>query len=148
MVAEEKPVPQDAAGGDLRSGGGRDALCLGGCRCDARSEPSFCGRGWASDRWGVDLPYGTFLINTTGAFVIGLFLGVISDRADVNPLWRLFFATGFLGGYTTFSSYAWEALSLAQEGAWLRAVLYVFGSNVIGLLGVRPGASLARVMPL
>ena len=55
---------------------------------------------WATDRWGADFPYGTFLINVTGAFVIGVFLALISDRLTVNPLWRLFFATGFLGGYT------------------------------------------------
>ena len=60
---------------------------------------------WAADRWGGDFPYGTFLINVTGAFVIGVFLALITDRLTVNPLWRLFYATGFLGGYTTFSSY-------------------------------------------
>jgi CrcB protein len=91
---------------------------------------------WATDRWGADFPYGKFLINVTGAFVIGVFLALITDRLSVNPLWRLFFATGFLGGYTTFSSYTCEALLLAETGAWMRAGAYVLGSNAVGLIGV------------
>jgi CrcB protein len=99
---------------------------------------------WAADTWGTSFPYGTFLINVSGAFVIGLFLAFVGLRASqINPLWRLFFVTGFLGGYTTFSSYAWEALTLGQAGDWQRVVLYVGGSNGLGLLGVWLGATLA-----
>ena len=96
---------------------------------------------------GHRVPYGTFLINVSGAFVIGLFLALLGDRIGINPLWRLFFATGFLGGYTTFSSYTWEAMTLAQSGEWLRALAYVFGSNLVGLLGVLLGASMTRLLP-
>jgi fluoride exporter len=103
---------------------------------------------WAADRFGGDFPYGTLLINVTGAFVIGIFLTLITDRVSVDPLWRLFFATGLLGGYTTFSAYAWEALVLAQTGAWMRAGLYVLGSNAVALFGVWLGASLTRILPL
>ena len=103
---------------------------------------------WAAERLGSDFPYGTLIVNTTGAFVIGVFLAFVGARVGLNPLWRLFFATGFLGGYTTFSSYAWEALALADAGAWLRAGMYVVGTNVIGLAGVWLGAALARLMPL
>ena len=60
-------------------------------------------------------------------------------------MWRLFFATGFLGGYTTFSAYAWEALLLVETGAWLRAGAYVLGSNALGFVGVWLGATLARM---
>lgn len=101
---------------------------------------------WAADRWGPEFPYGTFLVNISGAFVIGVFLGLLATRVGVNPLWRLFFVTGFLGGYTTFSSYAWEALSLAQGGDWTRAAAYVLGSNAIGLFGVWLGATLAQAV--
>ena len=103
---------------------------------------------WAADRWGADFPYGTFLINVSGAFAIGLLLSFIGERVGVSPLWRLFFATGFLGGYTTFSSYTWEALSLAQDGEWLGAAAYILGSNVLGFVGVWLGATLARLVPL
>ena len=102
---------------------------------------------WAADRLGSDFPYGTLIVNVSGAFVIGLFLAFIGARVGIDPLWRLFFATGFLGGYTTFSSYAWEALTLAAAGDWLRAAIYVVGSNLIGLLGVWLGALLARLVP-
>lgn len=97
----------------------------------------------AAARWGAEFPYGTLLINVSGAFVIGVFLALLASRGEINPLWRLFFATGFLGGYTTFSSYAWEALTLARDGAWTSALLYVGGSNLFGLIGVWLGSSLA-----
>ena len=100
---------------------------------------------WAAARWGLDFPYGTFLINISGSFVIGLVLAYAATRLDLDPLWRLFFVTGFLGGYTTFSSYAWEALTLAEASAWARAGVYVFGSNALGFLGVWLGATIARV---
>jgi CrcB protein len=103
---------------------------------------------WAADRWGVDFPYGTFIVNVSGAFVVGIVLALLAERVGVSPVWRLFFVTGFLGGYTTFSSYAWEALVLADEGAWLRAAIYVGGSNVLGLVGVWLGAALARLAPM
>jgi CrcB protein len=103
---------------------------------------------WAADHWGADFPYGTFLINVTGAFAIGVLLAFIGERVGVSPLWRLFFATGFLGGYTTFSSYTWEALTLAQDGEWVGAGAYVFGSNLLGFVGVWLGATLARQAPL
>ena len=103
---------------------------------------------WAAERWGTDFPYGTFLVNISGAFAVGVILAFIVEKAGLSPLWRLFFVTGFLGGYTTFSSYAWEALSLAERGAWLRAALYVLGSNLLGFIGVWLGATLARLAPL
>lgn len=103
---------------------------------------------WATDRWGADFPYGTLLINVSGSFAIGLLLSFLGERVGVSPLWRLFFATGFLGGYTTFSAYSWEALSLAEQGAWLRAGVYIIGSNLLGFVGVWLGATLARMAPL
>ena len=101
---------------------------------------------WAADAWGAKFPYGTLIINVSGAFVIGLFLMAVAQRAGVNPLWRLFFVVGFLGGYTTFSSYAFDALSLGSDGAWLRFGLYVLGSNVLGLAGVWLGARIGSVV--
>ncbi len=101
---------------------------------------------WAGDRWGLDFPYGTFLVNVSGSFVIGIVLAFLGERLEVNPLWRLFFVTGFLGGYTTFSSYAWEVLALADGGALQRAAVYVLGSNGLGFIGVWLGAALARLL--
>jgi CrcB protein len=101
---------------------------------------------WTAEHLGVAFPYATFAINVSGAFVIGVFLAVLGDRVAIDPLWRLFFAPGLLGGYTTFSSYAWEALTLVETGAWLRAIAYVLGSNVLGLFGVWLGAALGRAL--
>jgi len=100
---------------------------------------------WSLERWGADFPYGTFIDNVSGAFAIGLVLAYLGERFETSPLWRLFFVTGFLGGYTTFSTYAWEALVLAEQGAWLRAGAYVLGSNVLGFLGVWLGVTLGRL---
>ena len=99
---------------------------------------------WVAERLAPDFPYGTFLVNVSGAFAIGLVLSFLGERVGINPLWRLFFATGFLGGYTTFSSYAWEVLTLVQDGDWLPASGYIVGSNVLGFAGVWLGAALAR----
>ena len=103
---------------------------------------------WAADQFGADFPYGTLLVNVSGAFAIGVLLAFLGERVGVNPLWRLFFATGFLGGYTTFSAYTWETLALVNDGEFLPAGLYVLGSNVVGLIGVWLGSLLSRVVPL
>jgi fluoride exporter len=94
---------------------------------------------YIAERLGTDFPYSTFLINVTGSLVIGFFLTIISQRLGVNPLWRLFFATGFLGGYTTFSSYTFEAATLIRAGAVLPALGYLFGSMLAGMVGVFAG---------
>jgi CrcB protein len=100
---------------------------------------------WSVERWGSEFPFGTFIVNVSGAFVIGVVLALATERLDISPLWRLFFVTGFLGGYTTFSTYAWEGLVLTEQGAWLRAGAYVLGSNVLGFAGVWLGATLGRL---
>ena len=103
---------------------------------------------WAAGLFGADFPYGTLLVNVSGAFAIGIVLSFIGERVGISPMWRLFFVTGFLGGYTTFSTYAWEVLSLVQGGDFLPAAVYVLGSNGMGLLGVWLGAVVARLAPL
>ena|SRR6266536_1562408 len=98
---------------------------------------------YIADRLGTAFPYGTLVINVTGSLVIGFFLTLIAERVTVNPLWRLFFATGFLGAYTTFSTYTYEAATLIRGGEYLPAFLYVMGSVIVGLLGVLAGIAVA-----
>jgi cation diffusion facilitator family transporter len=81
-----------------------------------------------------------------GSLAIGLLLVLLTDRLVIDPAWRLLLVVGFLGGYTTFSSYTFEALSLLEEGDWLAAVGYVLGSNGLGLLAAYAGIVLARVI--
>jgi CrcB protein len=102
--------------------------------------------GWVVARLGSAFPFHTLLINVTGSLAIGLLLVLLTERLVVDPAWRLLLVVGFLGGYTTFSSYTFEALSLLEEGDWLAAVGYVLGSNGLGLLAAYAGMVLARVI--
>jgi CrcB protein len=89
-------------------------------------------------------PYGTLAINVTGSFAIGFFLVWTTERVLVDPRWRLLVAVGFCGGYTTYSSYAYETVALIERGEWLTATLNIVFSNVLCLLAVVLGAALAR----
>jgi CrcB protein len=94
---------------------------------------------WAADRWGADFLYRIFLINVTGPVVIGVFLALITDRLTVNPLWRLFFATGFLGGAPRSAATHGSAVAGPDQRVDARRA-YVLGNNAVGLIGVWVGA--------
>ncbi len=89
-------------------------------------------------------PYGTLIINITGSFVLGFFLVWTTGRVITDPRWRLLIAVGFCGGYTTFSSYAYESFALIEQGQWGPALANIVGSNLLSLLAVVLGAMLAR----
>ena len=89
-------------------------------------------------------PLATLFINVSGSFLIGLVLGSLQTRTDVSPLWRPFIATGILGGYTTFSTFSFEALGLASSGAPLLAATYALASVGFGMLAAFAGLALAR----
>ena len=90
----------------------------------------------------VDFPLGTLIINVTGSLLLGAFFMWAREHLEMNSNWRLVIAVGFCGGYTTFSSFAWESYALFREGRWEMALLNVFASNVLGLLAVIAGALL------
>ncbi len=100
---------------------------------------------WVAARYGTSFPYGTMLINVSGSFVIGFFLVLITERFVVHPNWRLFFAVGFLGAYTTFSTFSFESATLIQGGSWLLGLANMVGSVVLGLVAVLAGMALARL---
>jgi CrcB protein len=102
--------------------------------------------GWISDRFGTGFPLGTLLINVSGSFVIGLFLTLIGERLVVADWWRPLVAIGFLGSYTTFSTFSYETVALAQSGAWGLAGLNVALSAGGSLIGVYLGTVLARAV--
>lgn len=102
--------------------------------------------GWVAARVSSTFPYGTLLINVTGSFVIGLFLTAIAERVVAPPNLRLFFAIGFLGAYTTFSTFTYESLALIQTRAYLQAALNLGGSVALGMLGVALGTIVGRVV--
>ena len=106
----------------------------------ARSRATPWGWGCAA-RLGPAFPTATLLVNVSGSLAIGVLAGLLSERAA--PAWRLLLVVGFLGGYTTFSSYAVEALALARRGEWLLAAGYVVGSNALALAACAVGLALA-----
>jgi fluoride exporter len=95
---------------------------------------------------GAGFPYGTFIINISGAFALGIFMAYLQDRGFVHANYRLFFATGFCGAYTTFSTLTYESLRLFQDGSFLLGLTNLFGSLVIGMLGVFLGFALGRMI--
>jgi CrcB protein len=101
---------------------------------------------WAAQRLGTTVPYGTFIINISGAFALGLFMAFLQDRAFVHANYRLFFATGFCGAYTTFSTLTYESLRLVQDGSLFLAFTNLAGSIVVGMLGVFFGFILGRMI--
>lgn len=90
-------------------------------------------------------PAGTFLVNLIGCFAIGLVGALGLERAAISPEARLFIMVGVLGGFTTFSSFAWETLGLLTVKDLLRASLYVGGSVFCGLLGAFLGRAIGRI---
>lgn len=89
-------------------------------------------------------PYGTLLINITGSLVLGFFLVFSTERALLDPRWRLLLAIGFCGSYTTFSSYAFESFALMEQGQWLLTGINIMASNALCFAAVLAGAALAR----
>jgi fluoride exporter len=102
--------------------------------------------GWAADKWGTSFPYGTLLINVTGSFLIGIFLAVTTGRLLVDPRWRLFVAVGFLGAYTTFSTFTYESVQLLLEGNWGSGLGNLLASNLLGVAAVTLGILLGRLL--
>lgn len=101
---------------------------------------------WASQQLGAGFPFGTLLVNVAGCFLIGLFYGLGETRITITPELRLFVAIGFLGAFTTFSSFGNETVNLVRSGDLALALLNVAGNNVLGLLAVLGGATLARLL--
>ena len=98
---------------------------------------------WIMTRFGGRFPLGTFLINITGSFLIGVLMTVFTERFQPHPNWRLFLVVGVLGGYTTFSSFEYESYQALREGARWMGLIYMTGSVALGYLGVWLGAMLA-----
>jgi CrcB protein len=98
-------------------------------------------------RLGARFPYGTFVINVTGSFLIGMIVTVLAAKAHWSPNWRYLILIGFIGGYTTFSTFEFETLRLAQDGQMLMAILNVTLSVVVGFVGVWAGAVAGRAIP-
>jgi CrcB protein len=102
--------------------------------------------GWIQSRWGAAFPWSTWVINVSGSFLLGLFLTLVTERYAVPraPALRLVVAVGFVGAYTTFSTFEWETLALVTASAWTRAFGNAFGSLLAGFIAVWLGVLLGR----
>jgi len=94
--------------------------------------------------FGLGFPIGTFLINITGSLVMGLIAGHLAFKGAAAQPWRLFVMVGLLGGYTTFSSFSLDAVTLYERGAWGAALGYVVGSVALGIIGLVAGLAVVR----
>jgi CrcB protein len=101
---------------------------------------------WIASRWGAAFPWGTFVINVTGSLVLGFFLALATERLPLDPRWRFLVAIGFCGGYTTFSTFAYETAHLLNARDLALALANVAGSAVFSVLAVFGGAALARAI--
>lgn len=97
-----------------------------------------------SGRAGIKFPYGTFTINMTACFIIGFALTLLGKRAGLSDGWRYLIPIGFVGAYSTFSTYEWETLSTLRSGAVALAALYAGGSLILGLASTWLGAVTAE----
>ena len=98
-------------------------------------------------RWlGPVFPYGTMFINIAGSFIVGFFMIWTTERMLVDPRWRLLVVVGFCGGFTTFSSYAYESMAYFEQGQWMLMATNIVGNNLLCLLGALAGMGLARVL--
>jgi len=101
---------------------------------------------FAAGELGAVFPYGTLGINILGSFIVGFFVIWTSERALVDPRWRLLVVVGFCGSFTTFSSYAFETMSYFEQGQWALMLTNILSNNLLCLGGALAGMALARAI--
>jgi CrcB protein len=99
---------------------------------------------YIGNRMGTRFPYGTFVINISGSFVIGVVLTILAERTTASPNWRYLVPIGFVGAYTTFSTFEYETFRTAQDGQMFLAFLNVALSVVAGFAAVWAGVVAGR----
>jgi fluoride exporter len=103
--------------------------------------------GLISNRMSTRFPYGTFVINITGSFLIGLIVTLLAEKTHWSPNWRYLIPIGFIGAYTTFSTFEYETFRNVQDGQLLTAFLNVMLSVTAGFLAVWGGVIAGRAIP-
>jgi CrcB protein len=101
---------------------------------------------WALGRLGAAFPYGTLIVNISGAFLIGLFMTIFLNHLHISPVWRVFIVTGILGGFTTFSALTWESYALFEKGGIAQSLLYTGGSFFGGMIALLIGSFLGSLI--
>jgi CrcB protein len=101
---------------------------------------------WAAQRFGSSFPYGTLLINLSGSFLLGLIVSMSMENFIIDPRLRLLLTIGFLGSYTTFSTYAYESIALTSQGQWGLGLFNLLGSSLLGVLFAVLGIWLGKIL--
>jgi len=101
--------------------------------------------GFISAKIGTRFPYGTFFINCTGSFLIGFMITLLAERTHWSPNWRYLIPVGFIGAYTTFSTFEYETFRVMQEGELSMALLNIFLSVLVGFVAVWLGVIAGRL---
>ena len=102
--------------------------------------------GWIAAAWGTAWPYGTLMINLSGSFLLGFLAMLFSTHTVLSPALRLALTVGFLGAYTTFSTFSYEWLQLWLDGKFPLGLLYIVGSVVGGGMAAGLGMWLGRLV--
>jgi CrcB protein len=104
-------------------------------------------RYWTSEffnkRFSTSFPLGTFVINILGSFALGLIMSLSTERLPIDSKLKLLLTVGFLGAYTTFSTYSYESLTLVMSGQIMRGIINLLGSSVLGGVAAGVGVWLA-----
>jgi fluoride exporter len=106
----------------------------------------FWAGGYVSGRLGSRFPYGTFVINITASFLIGFIMTILAERTHLSPAWRYLLVIGFLGGYSTFSSFEYETFRVFEDGELLIAAMNIALSVGVGFVAVWIGAITGRTI--
>ncbi len=101
---------------------------------------------WFAARYGSDFPWGTLSINVSGSLALGFLLAFLEQRGIADPSYRLLLGTGFLGAYTTFSTFSYETIALLQDGEYWQMLLNVGSSVALGLIGAILGIAAGRLI--
>jgi CrcB protein len=101
---------------------------------------------WAANRLGAAFPYGTLIVNITGSFLLGFVITLTTERLTIAPEARLLLAVGFLGSYTTFSSFTVESLGLLRDSGLWPGLINILANNMIGIICAALGVYLARLI--
>jgi CrcB protein len=97
-------------------------------------------------RLGIRFPFGTLAVNISACLVLGFTLTWLGERAEISPAWRFLIPVGFIGSYSTFSTFEWETLETMRSGAFVLGGLYAAGSLILGLAATWCGAALAEML--
>ncbi|MGD0508800.1 MAG: fluoride efflux transporter CrcB [Terriglobales bacterium] len=101
---------------------------------------------YVGQRMGTRFPYGTFLINVSGSFLIGLVMTILTEKTHLSPTYRYLIPIGFIGGYTTFSTFEYETLRVIQDGQFTIGLLNIVLSVLVGFLMVWTGAMVGKAI--